>query len=232
PCAELEIRAGVWRFSASRMRQTQQDGVRHATGQRNMVAVSLHPQTGELYVAQHGRDRLFQNWPALFNEATSAELPSEELHRIRAGDDFGWPYCFHDRFRGFKVLAPEYGGDGATPGRCADVTPALIGYPGHWGPNDILFYDGAQFPEQYRGGAFIAFHGSWNRAPLPQGGFNVVFQPFDEEGRPTSNWSIFADGFRAVGARPTGLAIGPDGALFISADTGRRIWRVQHNPQP
>src|SRR5690606_40641027 len=67
-----------------------------------------------------------------------------------------------------KVLAPEYGGNGRTIGRCAEARDPLVALPAHWGPNALLFYSGtgpAAFPAEYRGGAFIAFHGSWNRAP-------------------------------------------------------------------
>jgi mono/diheme cytochrome c family protein len=98
----------------------------------------------------------------------------------------------------------------------------------------MLIYNGTQFPAPYRGGAFIAFHGSWNRAPAPQGGYNVVFQPL-EDGKAAGNFIVFADGFagavkdpgRAT-ARPTGLAVGPDGALYIADDVHGRIWRVTY----
>jgi glucose/arabinose dehydrogenase len=230
PCPELETRAGVWRFRTDRLRQRQGDGVRFATGLRNMVALTLHPTTGALYGAQHGRDNLFQNWGQFFNAASDAELPAEEFMRIEEGDDFGWPYCFYNRFTGKKVLAPEYGGDGNTLGRCANMDMPLVGYPAHWAPNAIAFYTGTQFPERYRGGVFIAFHGSWNRAPLPQAGFNVVHQRFDESGQPTADWSVFADRF-FPGARPVGLAVGPDGSLYVTADTGRRIYRIRYTGQ-
>src|SRR5208282_504995 len=99
-------------------------------------------------------------------------------------------------------------------------------------PNDLTIYHGTRFPEGYRGGAFIAFHGSWNRAPLPQGGYNVVFQPL-ADGKPTAKFVVFADGFAGAvkepgeaAHRPSGLAVGPDGALYISDDSHGRIWRV------
>ena len=97
--------------------------------------------------------------------------------------------------------------------------------------------DGEQFPERYRGGAFIVFHGSWNRAPLPQGGYNVVFVPFDGGHPATGEWEVFADGFAgdepivdrgAATYRPSGVAIGHDGSLYISNDKTGRIWRVVH----
>ena len=83
-----------------------------------------------------------------------------------------------------KVLAPEYGGNGDILGRCQDMDQPLMGFPGHWAPNDLHFYQGTQFPERYQQGAFIAFHGSSNRTPYPQAGYVVCFVPF-ENGMPT-----------------------------------------------
>ncbi len=232
PCPELDLRAAVWTFDADRAGQTQSDGKRYATGLRNMVALTLHPTSGQLYGVQHGRDQLGQNWPDLFTLEQSAEKPSEEFVRIDEGDDFGWPYCYHDPELNRLVLAPEYGGEGERGGRCVDKEGPLVAFPAHWGPNALLFYDGSQFPERYREGAFIAFHGSWNRAPLPQGGYNVVFVPF-ENGQPSGDWEVFADGFaagdlspRGARHRPSGLAQGPDGSLYVSDDKGGRIWRI------
>jgi glucose/arabinose dehydrogenase len=131
-----------------------------------------------------------------------------------------------------KVLAPEYGGDGVEVGRCSDTEDPLVHFPAHWAPNDLEFYSGAQFPNSFRGGAFVAFHGSWNRAPMPQAGYNVAFAPF-VGGAPTGEWEIFADGFageergpRSAAHRPVGLALGPDGSLYISDSVVGRIWRI------
>jgi len=233
-CPELETRAGIWQFDVNRLKQTQADGQRFATGIRNMVAFTRHPQTGVLYVVQHGRDNFFQNWPKLYDQKESAEQPSEEFLQVSKGNDYGWPFCYHDRAKDKKLLAPEYGGDKDTQGRCANVTPPIGSFPGHWAPNDLLFYTGTQFPEKYRGGAFIAFHGSWNRDPEPQSGYNVVFTRM-ENGRPVKDFEVFADGFagetkspRCAVYRPTGLAQGPDGSLYISDDAKGRIWRVMY----
>ncbi len=233
PCPELERRAGIWRFDANRTGQTQADGERFATGLRNVVALTLHPASGVLYGAQHGRDQLGQNWSELFTTEDNAEKPSEEFVRIERGDDFGWPYCYHDPELGHRVLAPEYGGGGEAVERCANKKGPLVAFPAHWGPNALLSYTGFQFPQRYRGGAFIAFHGSWNRAPLPQGGYNVAFVPFDEAEGPAGDWELFAEGFagadvspRGAEHRPSGLAQGPDGSLFVSDDQGGRIYRI------
>jgi glucose/arabinose dehydrogenase len=230
PCAELSTRAGVWQFRDDRLRQRQSDGTHYATGLRNLNALALNPENGVLYGVQHGRDRLFQNWARLgYTEQDGAENPSEVLVEIRQGDDHGWPYCYHDRFVGHLVLAPEYGGDRRSAGLCARKKQPLVGFPGHWAPNGVAFYTGSQFPASYRGGVFIAFHGSWNRAPLPQAGFNVVFQPMSG-GKPSGDHAVFADGFQTLEprGRPVGVAEGPDGSLYISDDSGGRIWRVIH----
>jgi glucose/arabinose dehydrogenase len=232
PCAELETRAGVWKFDATKQHQTLKDGSRYATGLRNVVALTSHPTTGVLYGVQHGRDQLADNWG--FTAEQSAEIPSEILARITEGSDFGWPYCYHDRFQNKTLLAPEYGGDGKTEGRCASKTQPIAAYPGHWAPESIVFYNGTTFPAQYRGGAFIAFHGSWNRSPLPQAGFNVIYQPFTGA-TAAAKYTVFAEGFNGekVGTtgnrvvQPMGLAVGPDGALYIGSDTGARVWRVR-----
>ncbi len=232
PCPQLERRGGIWRFDARRTGQTQSDGVRFATGLRNTFALAVHPVTGELWGVQHGRDGLALSWSDRFTDEDQAEKPAEELVLIEEGDDFGWPYCFYDPIAGRKVLSPEYGGDGTEVGRCAGAKDPAIALPAHWAPMAIAFYEGTGFPEPWREGAFIAFHGSWNRAPLPQGGYNVVFVPF-RDGRPTGEWSVFADGFagddvspRGADHRPSGVAVGPDGALYVSDDAGGRIWRI------
>lgn len=232
PCPELESRAGIWRFDPSRRRQTQEDGERFATGLRNVMALRAHPESGELYGVVHGRDQLHQLWPDLYSAKANAEKPSEEFVRITEGADFGWPYCYHDPETGEKVLAPEYGGDGSTVGRCGDKAMPLLALPAHWAPNDLEFYTGNQFPTYFHGGAFIAFHGSWNRAPEPQQGYSVVFVAGDSDG-PSTEWDVFADGFRNEGvfsreetARPVGAAVGPDGSLYVSDSVNGRIWRI------
>ena len=138
------------------------------------------------------------------------------------------------------MLAPEYGGDGIMTGRCDSMDLPEFGFPGHWAPNDILFYRGDQFPERYRHGAFIAFHGSTNRAPYPQAGYFVAFMPF-ENGRATGEWEVFADGFAGVYPvvntsnavyRPSGLAEGPDGSLYVTESNQGKVWRIMYQADP
>ena len=236
PCTELETRAGIWRFDARKLGQTQASGEHFARGIRNAVAITMNPRDNQLYVVQHGRDQL-AGWPRFFTNDQNAEIPAEEMFHVTRGADFGWPYCYYDPIQKKKVLAPEYGGDGKEVGRCATMKGNVASFPGHWAPNGLLFYTGSAFPSRYRDGAFIAFHGSWNRAPLPQGGFKVVFQPM-RNGRASGDYEVFADGFSpnlnltrgtpapAGNRRPTGLAQGPDGALYVTDDLGGRIWKV------
>lgn len=236
PCPLLAWSAGVWRFGADRPGQSfQQDGTRFVTGLRHAVALDWNPVTDALYLVQHGRDQLSGLWPRHFSVQDNAELPAEEFHRVSEGDDLGWPYSYYNPERRARMLAPEYGGDGETPS--SQGKQPLIGFPAHWAPNDLLFYTGSQFPSVFHGGAFIAFHGSWNRAPLAQGGYNVVFVPF-RDGVPLSDrWIVFADGFAGTfdivspshaRFRPMGLAQGLDGALFIVDSQQGRLWRVTY----
>jgi glucose/arabinose dehydrogenase len=226
PCTELDTRAGIWRFDARRTGQTQADGSRFATGLRNAEAIAVEPVTGTLYAAIHGRDQLTQNWG--FSEEDGAENPAEEFGPVPEGADYGWPYCYYAPAAQLKVLAPEYGGDGRAVGDCGQTTQPAIGFPGHWAPMAVVFYTGSQFPAPYRGGAFISFHGSWNRAPLPQAGYRVVFAPF-RDGRALGTWETFAAPAGAHDAiRPMGLAVGPDGSLYVGADREGKIWRVMY----
>ena len=235
PCPQLERQAGIWKFSADQLNQDQQkNATRFATGIRNSVAVEWNPITNSLFALQHGRDQLHQFFPEMYDTTLSAELPSEEFFELNEGDDLGWPYCYNDHFKGKKVLAPEYGGDGEEQGRCANAKDPLVAFPGHMGPNDLVFYDKEQFPAKYRNGVFIAFHGSWNRAPLRQKGYFIAFVPMNGN-QPAGEWEIFADGFsgldsdegeREVLYRPTGIAVGPDGALYISDSMKGKIWKI------
>ena len=237
PCPELLTRAGIWRYDANKTNQRFSPAERYATGIRNAVGIAFDPG-GQLFSTQHGRDQLFENWPKLYTADQGQNLPAEELLRIEQGGDYGWPYCYFDGSQAKLVLAPEYGGDGGKAvGECATKKGPEAFFPAHWAPDGLVFYNGAMFPARYKGGAFIAFHGSWNRAPAPQQGFNVSFVPFaGGKAVDPAKYEVFADGFAGgplgpdandkAAHRPMGLAQGPDGALYITDDKGGRVWRV------
>jgi glucose/arabinose dehydrogenase len=238
PCTELETRAGTWRYDANKTAQHFSAAERYITGLRNGEGFGID-SAGRVFATQHGRDQLAQNFSKLYTPAQSAEQPAEELVELRQGADYGWPECYYDRFQNKLVLAPEYGGDGGNKvGICAEKTAPVAGFPGHWAPNDLLIYTGASFPSTYRDGAFIAFHGSWNRAPEPQGGYNVVFQPL-KDGKAAGDFVVFADGFAGgikepgqAAFRPTGLAMAPDGSMYVSDDKHGRIWHIAYRGNP
>lgn len=205
--AEEELpRASVQRFDLI-------DGTRmtFASGLRNPVGLAFHPETGDLFTVVNERDGL------------GDDLVPDYLTDIEQGDFFGWPYAY----LGTRP-DPEFG----------DIRPDLVArsktppvlFAAHSGALDLLFYDGASFPADYRGDAFVAFHGSWNAARPT--GYKIVRVPF-EGGRPTGTYETFAIGFWLEGSsparvwgRPAGLTLDRQGALFISDDEGGTIWRV------
>ena len=139
------------------------------------------------------------HWPKLYTTEQNNELPAEVFARIDRGDDFGWPQCYFDGNQRKHVLAPEYGGDGGkAQGACAQKTQPLLTFPAHWAPNGMTFYSGSTFPAKYRGGAFVAFHGSHDRAPK-QAGYLVAFVPF-EAAKPAGRFEEFATGFAGAAA--------------------------------
>jgi glucose/arabinose dehydrogenase len=240
PCPQLEEHGGIWQFSADSVGQKflgQEQ--RYATGIRNSVALDWDTNTDQLFVVQHGRDQLNTLWPDLFDAKDNAELPAEEMFAVNEGDNFGWPYTYYNWKTDEKLVSPEYGGDGETVAEEGQYENPIITFPGHWGPNDVLFYPGSQFPNSYSNGAFVAFHGSWNRAPEPQAGYKVAFVPFNGEDA-ASEYEVFADGFvgqdtlKSPGNaqhRPMGLANGSDGSLYISDSQQGKIWRVVNTEQ-
>ena len=232
PCVELETRGGIWRYDANKTNQTFSPADRYATGIRNGEGFAID-SNDRIFVTQHGRDQLHTNWPELYKPEEEATLPAEEVVLLKQGGDYGWPFCYYDTFQQKLVLAPEYGGDGGKKvGECTNKLPPAAAFPAHWAPNAMVRYDQKQFPARYRNGVFIAFHGSWNRAPYPQQGYNVVFQPLEGD-RASGECEIFADGFAGAVKtpdkaehRPSGLAVGPDGALYVSDDVRGRIYRI------
>ena len=236
PCTELETRGGIWSYDANTTGQKFSPAERYATGIRNADGIAVDSTGRGIYATQHGRDQLGDNWPKLYTTQQGASEPAEELLRVEQGGDYGWPECYFDSAQRKLVLAPEYGGDGGKAiGPCAAKKQPIATFPAHWAPNDLTLYSGRMFPARYRGGAFIAFHGSWNRAPLPQAGYNVVFVPFSG-GNPTGVFEIFANGFVSgvlmspaqAAHRPSGVAVGPSGELYVTDDVHGRIWRIAY----
>ena len=108
--------------------------------------MNWNPSDKTLYAVGHGRDDLARLWPNQYSKWESALLPSEEFIKIEKGDNFGWPYCYYDQMQSKKLLNPEYGGDGKIIGRCDQFKDPVIGFPGHWAPNDLVFYNGDDLP--------------------------------------------------------------------------------------
>lgn len=235
PCPLLDSAGGIWRFKADLAGQTYKDGTRYATGLRNVVGLDWNQELNQLFVMQHGRDMLFHHFPQYFTQQQSAELPAECMYALTEGANAGWPYIYYDHNTKKKMVNPEFGGDGKKESNENFIDPAAA-FPGHLAPNGLLFYTGDQFPAKYKNGAFIAFHGSWNRKPEPQAGFFVVFQPF-VNGKAEGAFEVFADGFAgdaaavAEGAatrRPCGLAQGPDGSLYVTDDRSGGIFKISY----
>ena len=238
PCPELGHSGGIWKFPAERLNQDQlTDGTRYVTGVRNAVALTFNEELGELFFVMHGRDQLDVLWPRFFSVEQRQELPAEEFHVAPQGSDFGWPYTYYDGLINQRMVGPEYGGDGKKAAPDSKYRSPLATFPAHWAPNGLVFYDGKQFPDEYHDGVFIAFHGSWNRAPGPQGGYKVIFVPM-KNGKPTGDWRTFADGFMGdkpvrtrsqARHRPVGLAVGPNGSLYVSDSSGGTIWKISYS---
>jgi glucose/arabinose dehydrogenase len=226
---------GFWRFDANKLNQTQADGVRFSTGHRHALCLAWNPVSKQYFMVQMGRDNLNVVDPANYDALDNAERVSEVMHVVREGSNFGWPYSYWDPIKKTHMVAPEFGGDNRKQVDPDPYDKPVVAFPAHWAPLQMVFYNGTQFPEKYRGGAFVTFHGSWNRAPRPQGGYQVAFVPFDAKGMPTGSYETFADGFPGTAEfvntgdaryRPAGVAVGPDGSLYITDTEKGRIWRM------
>lgn len=204
---ENPMRAAVHRFNP--------DGTGHeaiATGLRNAVGMRFYPGTDDLWVSVHERDEL------------GDDLAPDYATKVEPGGFYGWPIAYigphaeprhkdQDRKKIESTLYPD----------------VILG--GHVGPNDILFYTGTQFPEKYRGGMFVAMHGSWNRSQRQ--GYKVAFVPFKNKMAAAGpenfvgGWMLAPDK-KEVWGRPVGLLQMPDGSLLVSDDGGRKVWRISY----
>ena len=231
----LKTHGGFWRFDPNKQNQTLADGFHFSTGHRHSLAVAWHPVSKQFFMVMMGRDNLDTVDPEHYDALDNAERVAEEMHLLREGVNMGWPYTYWDPIKQARMVAPEFGGDNHKRDDNPNYDKPQIAFPGHWAPLQMTLYTGTQFPEKYRNGMFVAFHGSWNRAPRPQAGYKIVFIPFDEKGMPTGQYENFAEGFpgveyftntRDAHYRPSGVAVGPDGSLYVSETEKGRVWRI------
>jgi glucose/arabinose dehydrogenase len=205
---EPEPKATIQRFNADGSNQTT-----FASGMRNPTALTFHPETGELYALVQERDGL------------GDRLPSDYFTRVQEGGFYGWPYAYIGKHPqpGFANRAPDKVN--------ATITPDLL-FEAHSSALDVVFYEGDQFPPEYKGNAFVALRGSWNRSEPT--GYKVVRVPF-KNGRPEGYYENFVTGFWISGeqraevwGRPAALAVAKDGSLLVADDTGGTIWRIAY----
>lgn len=184
-----------------------------AAGLRNPVGIRFRPGTDELWTVVNERDGMGDG------------LVPDYLTRVREGEFYGWPYAYIGS-------NPQPGYAERRPGLVErTIVPDLL-FESHSAPLGLAFYDGQAFPEGYRGDAFVALHGSWNRAEPT--GYKVVHVPF-EDGVPAGHYVNFATGFWAGGTdtarvwgRPVGLAVAADGSLLVADDVGQVVWRIEY----
>ena len=205
---EPEVKATIQRFEADGSGQAT-----YASGTRNPTALAFQPETGDLYAVVQERDGL------------GDRLVPDYLIRVEKDAFYGWPYSYIGKNPqpGFAAMRPDK--------VQAAVMPDLL-FEAHSSTMDLVFYTGDQFPPEYRGSAFVALKGSWNRSEPT--GYKVVRVPF-KDGRPQGEYENFMAGFWVGGidraevwGRPAALALAKDGSLLVADDTGGTIWRIAY----
>lgn len=204
-CIEEEPRrAAMWVYNADGT-----GGRLFAKGLRNTVDFAFHPQTGEIFGVDNGRDQL------------GDDRPPEELNLIKDGSDYGWPVC-----HGGDIIDPQFG----QPNACAGTEPPVVKMQAHSAPLGVQFYTGNMFPAEYKDRLFITFHGSWNRSEKT--GYKVVSVPFKDghpAGLPQDFLTGFLQGDNNVVGRPVGVLQTRDGALLVSDDNAGVIYRITYS---
>jgi glucose/arabinose dehydrogenase len=231
-CPLLDSVGGIWQFSTNKLNQSYSDAVHYARGLKNVVGLDWNEATKSLFVTPHGRGGLNSKFPKIYTKEQDKSLPAETLYELGKGADAGWPYVYYDPFQHKKIVSPEYGGDGKKSVDNKYLNP-VADFPAHLAPNDLLFYTGNMFPEKYKNGAFIVFHG---QSQSLKKGYFVAFVPF-KNGKPSGAWEVFADNFMGVDRsnpkgsyqhRPMGIAQGADGALYIADDLKGTIFKITY----
>jgi glucose/arabinose dehydrogenase len=225
PCRELETSGGIWRFDVRRRHERASPANRFATGLRHTVALEVNPFDQKLYGAPHGIDHLDRWWPQSgYSASDAANIPSETLFRIDSAADYGFPYCMHDPRTRRMVVAPAYA-SAPVSSRCSTVPLPIATFPAHSAPMALAWYGADALPAAYRGGLFVALHGSLFHRPEAPRGYAVAFVDL-----PRGVVRPFASARRELGRglpRPSGLAVAPDGALFVSDDARRRVYMIR-----
>lgn len=181
----------------------------YASGLRNAVGLTIHPETGDLWATNNGRDLM------------GDDLPPDTVEIVRNGRDYGWPRCHAG-----EIVDPDLG----NVQSCEGVTQPIVQLQAHSAPLGLVFYTGQSFPAEYSNDLLVAFHGSWNRS-VPTG-YKVVRIPMKDD-KPVGTVEDFATGWldeetNQASGRPVGLALGPDGSLFVSDDKGGFIYRITY----
>jgi glucose/arabinose dehydrogenase len=209
---EQAPRATIQAFALDPQSAAARSQATFASGLRNAVGIAFYPGTVRLYAVVNERDGLGDG------------LVPDYLTEVRQGAFYGWPYAYIG-----SHPQPNYGDRRPDLVRRA-VVPDLL-FLSHSAPIGLIFYQGRQFPEEYRGSAFVTLRGSWN-AGKPVG-YQVARVPF-KAGKPEGGYQVFLEGFRLGGSdraevwgRPAGIAEMPDGSLLVSDDTGKTIWKVR-----